>query len=322
MNPPGILTMKKALLCSLLALPALCFGAYPERPINLIVPFPAGAGSDLTARTIAACMESKIPAARFVVLNKPGASGDIGLTALAQAAPDGYTIGLVNTPGVISLPIERKTAYTLDSFDFIANLVEDPGTISVHADSPIRTVADLVAAARAKPGAITFGTQGIGSAGHISALSLEQAAGIKLTAVPFQGASPASVALLGKVIDGAMTNLGEAITFANGKPWRILGIMSPARSSQAPDIPTFQEAGYTVLGGSMRGLAAPRGIPAAAMAQLTRAVDECNRDDTYLTRARNTYQPLRYLKRDEYIKNLQAVDRELRKLWSVNPWQQ
>ena len=85
-----------------------------------------------------------------------------------------------------------------------------------------------------------------------------------------------------------MTNLGEAITFANGKPWRILGIIGPARSSQAPDIPTFQEAGYTVLGGSMRGLAAPRGIPADAMEQLTRAVDECNRDDTYLTRARNT----------------------------------
>ncbi|MBV7486498.1 tripartite tricarboxylate transporter substrate binding protein [Bordetella sp. BOR01] len=314
--------MKKTFFCALLVLPSLCAAAYPEHPINLIVPFPAGAGSDLTARTIAACMETKIDSARIVVVNKPGASGDIGLSALARAEPDGYTIGLVNTPGVISLPIERKTSYTLESFDFIANLVEDPGTISVHADNPIHSIQDLIAAARAKPGAITVGTQGVGSAGHISALSLEHAAGIKLTAVPFQGAAPASVALLGKVVDSTMANLGEAISFANGKPWRIVGIMGPARSEQEPGIPTFHEAGYEVIGGSMRGLAGPRGMPAEVVAHLTRAVDECNHDQTYLTRARNSFQPLRYLKRDEYIQNLKAVDRQLRELWSVQPWQQ
>ncbi|CAM4258679.1 3-phosphoglycerate dehydrogenase [Bordetella tumbae] len=322
LNPLESHTMKQVLCCALLALPSLCSAAYPAHPINLIVPFPAGAGSDQTARTIAACMETKLDSARIVVLNKPGASGDIGLTALARAEPDGYTIGLVNTPGVISLPIERKTAYTLESFDFIANLVEDPGTISVHADSPIHSIQDLIAAAKAKPGEITVGTQGVGSAGHISALSLEHAAGIQLSPVPFQGAAPASVALLGKVVDSTMANLGEAITFANGKPWRIVGVMGDKRAEQAPDIPTFHDAGYEVIGGSMRGLAGPRGMPAEVIADLSRAVDECNHDQTYLSRAKASFQPLRYLKRDDYIASLKAVDRQLRELWTVKPWQQ
>lgn len=312
--------MKLAIACILATACAAASAAYPEQPINLVVPFPAGAGTDLTARTIAACMETKIQGARFVVLNKPGASGDIALNYLAHAEPNGYTIGIVNTPGIVSLPIERKRSYTLESFDFIANLVEDPGTISVHADSPIHNVDDLVAAARKDPGTITVGTQGIGSAGHIAALLVEQVTGIKMMPVPFQGASPASVALLGKVIDSSMANLGEAITFSRGNPWRIVAVMSPERSSDAPDIPTFKEAGYAVYAGSMRGLAAPRGIPAPAMEKLTEAVALCNQDSSYQERAKNSFQPLKYLKRDEYVGRLKALDEQLRQLWKTNPW--
>lgn len=312
--------MRTAIACLLASACTTAFAAWPEQPINLVVPFPAGAGTDLTARTIAACMQTKIDGARFVVLNKPGASGDIALNYLAHAEPNGYTIGIVNTPGIVSLPIERKRNYTLESFEFIANLVEDPGTISVHADSPIHTVADLVAAAKKNPGGITVGTQGVGSAGHISALLIEQAAGIKVAPVPFQGASPASVALLGKVIDSSMANMGEAVTFARGNPWRIVGVMSDSRSPDAPDVPTFKEAGYDVYSGSMRGLAAPRGVPAPVMEKLADAVDRCNQDASYLERAKNSFQPLKYLKHDEYVSRLKALDTQLRKLWQTNPW--
>ena len=123
--------------------------AWPEKPITLIVPFSAGAGTDITARTVASCMETQIPGATFVVQNKPGASGDIGLSAIAAAPADGYTIGIVNTPGVVSIPIERQTKWTLSSFDFLGNVAEAPGTISVHSDNPIRTIQDLVKAAKA-----------------------------------------------------------------------------------------------------------------------------------------------------------------------------
>ncbi|ALM83540.1 tripartite tricarboxylate transporter substrate binding protein [Bordetella sp. N] len=312
--------MKTVIACALMAFAAVAHAAYPEQPITVVVPFPAGAGTDLTARTIAMCMETKIPNARFIVLNKPGAAGDIAMGYLAHAQNDGYTIGIVNTPGVVSLPIERKRNYSIDSFDFIANLVEDPGTISVRSDSPIKTVSDLIAASKEHPDSITVGTQGVGSAGHISTLLLEQAAGIKVMPVPFQGASPASVALLGKVIDSSMANLGEAMTFAKGNPWRIVGVMSDQRSPDAPDIPTFKESGFNVISGSMRGLAAPRGIPAAAMTTLADAVDKCNQDPAYLQKAKSTFQPLRYIKHDEYVKALKDLDGQLRKLWAAQPW--
>jgi tripartite-type tricarboxylate transporter receptor subunit TctC len=307
-------------LIAALAAPAVCLAAYPDRPINLIVPFPAGAGTDMTGRTIAQCMEKTLPGAQVVVLNRPGASGDIGLAALAAAPPDGYTLGIVNTPGVVSIPIERPAKYTLDSFDFIANLVDDPGTISVHADSPIHSIKDLVMAAKARPDAVTVGTQGIGSAGHISALLLEQSAGITLSPVPFQGASPARTALLGKVIDSTMANMGEAITFQAGQPWRILGVMSDTRSEQSPDIPTFREAGFDILAGSMRGLAAPKGLPPPVLSTLSKAVEQCSTDAEFVDRAKKTFQPLRYLGRDEYVSNLRQVDTQLRALWKVKPW--
>ncbi len=312
--------MKNLFLTLLFAMPASALAAYPEHPITLLVPFPAGAGTDMTARTIASCMETKIQNSRFVVLNKPGAAGDIALRQLANSKPDGYTLGIVNTPSVVSLPIERKRSYTLDSFDFIANLVEDPGTINVRKDSPIKTVDDFIAASKKAPEGLTVGTQGVGSAGHITALMIEQAAKIKLTPVPYQGASPASIALLGGQIDSTMANLGEAITFAKGNPWRIVGVMSPERSSQAPDIPTFEESGYDLVSGSMRGLAAPHGLPTEVMDTLSKAVEQCNNDKVYLTRAKESFQPLHYLKQAEYVSRLKKLDLQLRKLWETNPW--
>lgn len=318
-------TMKTALrnvIATLALVPALSFAAWPDRPITLIVPFPAGAGTDMTGRTIAQCMERFIPGSKIVVLNRAGASGDIGLAALAQAAPDGYTIGIVNTPGIISIPIERPGRYSLDSFEFIANIVDDPGTISVHGDSTIKSIPDLVAAARSNPGKLTVGTQGVGSAGHISMLLLEQAAKVSLSAVPFQGASPSRTALLGKVIDSSTANMGEAVGFQAGQPWRILGVMSDVRSPQSPDTPTFREAGYDILAGSMRGLAAPKGIPADVKHKLGAAVGQCSTDAEFLDRAQKTFQPLRYLAHDDYVKNLKQVDAQLRDLWKVKPWNQ
>ncbi len=304
---------------------ALCtpaFAAYPERPITIIVPFSAGAGTDITARTVAQCMEQQIRGASIVVLNRPGASGDIGLTAIAQAAPDGYTLGIVNTPGVVSIPIERATKWTLDSFDFLGNVAEAPATVSVHADSPIQTIADLVKAARAAPGTVSVGTQGVGSAGHIAMLQLEKSAGISLSAVPFQGTAPARTALLGKVIDSTTANIDEAVGFRAGSPWRILGVMGDARSPVAPEVPTFREAGYDILGGSMRGFAGPKGMPAEVVARLSSAIKTCADDPVFRERAAKSFLPIRYLAPADYRRSLSQLDTGLRDLWKVKPWSQ
>jgi len=322
MYPKNPRLLSKLLATAALAAPMAAMAAYPERPITMIVPFSAGAGTDITARTVAQCMEQQMHGASIVVLNRPGASGDIGLSAIAQAAPDGYTLGIVNTPGVASIPIERTTKWSLDSFDFLGNVAEAPATISVHADSPVRTIADLVKAAKAAPGTVSVGTQGVGSAGHIAMLQLEKAAGISLAAVPFQGTAPARTALLGKVIESTTANIDEAVGFRNGSPWRILGVMSDQRSPVAPEVPTFKEAGYDILGGSMRGFAGPRGMPVDVVAKLSSAIRTCSDDPVFKERAAKSFLPIRYLAPADYLRSLRQLDAGLRDLWKTRPWNQ
>lgn len=296
--------------------------AYPDRAITMIVPFSAGAGTDITARNMAQCMEAQLKGPAIVVLNRPGAAGDIGLGALASSAPDGYTIGIVNTPGIVSVPIERATKWNLDSFELLGNVADSPATISVHADSAIHSVADLVKAAKAAPGQWSIGTQGSGSAGHIATLMLEKSAGIQLLPVPFQGTAPARTALLGKIVEGTTANIDEASSYRNGSPWRILGVMSDSRASVAADVPTFKEAGYDVLGGSMRAFAAPKGLPAEVSAKLVASVKTCAADPTFRERSTKSYLPIRYMSPQDLHKNLRQLDASLRELWKTKPWTQ
>jgi len=214
MKTPSFLAA--AALALAVALPA---HAYPDRPITIVVPFSAGAGTDLTARLLARTME-KHAGRSVVVVNRAGAGGEIGMASVANAAPDGYTLSILNTPNVLTIPIERRAQFSLSSFDVVANIVDDPGTLSVRGDSPLRGVQDLVEAARKAPGTLTYGTAGVGSAGHISMLLLEQAAGIQLRHVPFKGTADVATALLGGHIDIGTANLA--------RPW-----VSPRASSGA-----------------------------------------------------------------------------------------
>lgn len=295
---------------------------YPtERPITLVVPFAAGGGTDVTGRTIARFLEQEI-GGNIVVVNRPGAGGEIGLTEVAEAKPDGYTIGLINTPGIVTIPIERETRFDLNSFDFIAGVVEDPATISVLESSEIKTIEDLVAEAQKRLGEITVGTQGIGSAGHISLLLLEQAAGVSFRPIPFAGAAPARTSLLSGEIEATTANLGEALTFAEGNPWRILGVMSPERSPMSPELPTFKEAGYDIIGGSLRGLGGPKGLPQDVITTLAEGLDRVVANPEFQKVAKDTNQPLRYVPHDEYVSFLEQANEMHRELWAVKPWQE
>jgi tripartite-type tricarboxylate transporter receptor subunit TctC len=294
---------------------------YPDKPITIVVPFSAGGGTDTTARTIARFLEPEI-GGTVVVVNRPGASGEIGLTEVATAEPDGYTLGIINTPGIVTIPIERETRFNVDSFAFIAGVVEDPATVNVLETSEIDSIADLINEARARPGEITVGTQGIGSAGHISLLLLEKAADVTFRPIPYDGAASARTALLSGEIEATTANLGEALTFAEGTPWRILGVMSPVRSPIAPDLPTFAETGYDVVGGSLRGIGGPSGIPDDILDQLSTALERVVANPEFQQIAADTHQPLRYVPRDEYLEILAKSDKAHRELWIVKPWNQ
>ncbi|MBR0667573.1 tripartite tricarboxylate transporter substrate binding protein [Roseomonas hellenica] len=302
-----------------LAAPSPARAAWPDRPIQMIVPFAAGGGTDISARTLARYLEAEL-GQPIVVVNRGGAGGEIGLSAIADARPDGYTLGIINTPGVVTIPIERSPRWSMDSFAFIAGVVEDPATFAVHPDSPIRTIADLVAAARAAPGQVTLGTQGVGSAGHIAMLLLEQAAGVRFEPVAYAGAAPAALAMLQKQIQVTTANLGESLTFAQQQPYRTLGVMAAERSSMAPDVPSFKEAGYDLRGGSLRGIGAPRGLPPEVAQKLSGAVSRVLANADFVATSERTFQPLRFLPPVDYVAYLREVDAAHRALWRIRPW--
>ena len=306
----------------LACLPAAGGAAYPERVINMIVAFVPGGGTDIVARAMVPFLEKQLGGnAKIVVVNRGGAGGDIGFAALASAAPDGYTIGFINSPSVLTVVIERPGRYSWESYDLLGNVVDDPASLAVHAESTIRNLADLAAFAKANPGALTFGTPGMGAPGHLAMTSFTKLAGANTTHVPFKGAGDIRAPLAGKQIVLAAISVGESLQAAKGGvPIRILAQLGPTRSTLAPDIPTAREQGYALELSSLRGLAAPKGLPADIREQLVQAVARAAADPEFRARAAQYYAPLRYLAPNEFAAALRAADAQARQLWKETPW--
>jgi tripartite-type tricarboxylate transporter receptor subunit TctC len=304
------------------AAPTVAQAAYPEQPIKMIVGYGAGGGTDIIARVMAPYIGKYLGnAAGIVVLNRAGAGGGIGFAEIANAQPDGYTIGFVNTPNVLTIPIERKTNFHWQAFDLLGNVIDDPGNFSVLADSPIRNLAELVAYAKANPGKVTYGTTGIGSDDHLAAMMFERAAGVKLTHVPFKGAAEVHQAVVGKQIMMAAMNIGEALQYAKGgSPLRNLGQMSLTRTNLAPNLPTFREQGYDIVMASLRGIAAPKGLPPAIHDRLVEAIRKAAADPEFQAKAANYFAPLRYLPPAQHAAELKEAEGGFKQLWKENPW--
>ncbi|HEY5293109.1 MAG TPA: tripartite tricarboxylate transporter substrate binding protein [Burkholderiales bacterium] len=311
------------LACTLLGfLPGPASAAYPEQPITMIVAYAPGGGTDLVARAIAPYIEKYLgDGARIIVLNRTGAGGEIGFAALASAPHDGYTIGFINTPPVLTIPIERKTAFTWKSLDLLGNIVDDPGNFSVHAESPFKNLADLAAYAKANPNAVSVGTTGSGSDDHLAMVLFERIAGVKMNHIPFKGSADVRTALAGKQIVVGAINVGEALQYAKGgSPMRNLGQMSQVRTVLAPDLPTFKEQGYDIELAALRGLAAPKGLPPAIRERLIKAIEQAVADPGFHLQAAKFYAPLRYLPPAKYEAELRAAEAQFRQLWNDMPW--
>ena len=296
--------------------------AWPDQPINMILAYAPGGGTDIIARAIVPFIEKNLgDGARIVILNKPGAGGDIGFGAIAAAQPDGYTIGFINTPPVITIPIERKSAWNWQSYDLLGNVVDDPGTFCVHNESPIKTLADLAAYAKANPKVVTVGTTGIGSDDHLAMLMFGKSAGVAMTHVPFKGSSETRTAITGKHITVAAINVGEAQQYLKaGSPLRCLGQMTAKRLSMAPDWPTFKERGYDFEMASLRGIAAPKGLPPAIRERLVKAIEKAVVDPAFIAVAERAFAPVRFLGPSAYEAELKAGDTMFRQLWNELPW--
>ncbi|HYZ33715.1 MAG TPA: tripartite tricarboxylate transporter substrate binding protein [Crenalkalicoccus sp.] len=301
--------------------PALAQG-FPDRPLTMILAFPAGGGTDVAARPLARIMERYL-GQPIVIVNRPGASGEIGFAELARARPDGYTIGFINTPNIVTIPIERPAArFRLDDFAPVLNVVDDPGAIWVLPDSPIRTVADLVAEARRRPGQISYGTSGIGSDDHLAVLALERATGTSFLHVPFAGGAPVRTATLSRQIELAVANMGEAIGDFRQGMFRPIGQMGTVRWPVMAEVPTFREQGFDIVEGSMRGLAAPAGLPRPALDRIVQAARQAAMDPEWQEVAAQLALPLRILGPDEYRSELAAMKAHYERLWAAHPWRE
>lgn len=293
---------------------------YPDHPIDMIVAFSPGGGTDVAARTIEPFIE-KYLGADITILNKPGAGGEIGFTYLAQSKPDGYTIGFINVPAIFAYSYERKTEYSRASFTPISNLVSDPGILAVRTDSQFKTVQDLVDFGKKNPKALPIGTSGsVGSSEHLAIKQVESLTGAKFNHVPFGSTAPLRTALLGGHIPVAAFNLGEAVQFMQEGHIRILGVMSAKRSDMAPDLPTFKEQGVDVIAGSSRGVAGPAGLPDAIVAKLAGAIGKALADPEYVAKAKAADVPLDFMDAKTYGAFLETTDAGLAKAWKEDPW--
>ena len=274
-----------------LALPALALlprpaqAAFPDRPVRIIVPFAAGTSSDFQARMIG---ERMAPALRqpVIVENRAGAGGVVGADAVAKAPPDGHTLLLGSNGPLTNAPVlQARLPYDPDrDFAAVAMISRSPVTLSVRADSPFRTVADVVAAARAKPGDLSIGSSGQGSATHFLIEQVMAAAGISLTHAPYRGSSQSVPDLIAGNIPLVMAEISTILPLWQSGRARILAMSSAGRMPIAPEIPTLIEQGLNLTGGSWAGLVTAAGAPPEAVAALSAAVQAGLREPAYRAR--------------------------------------
>jgi tripartite-type tricarboxylate transporter receptor subunit TctC len=248
--------------------------AWPAKPVTMIVPFPPGGSTDMIGRAVLPKLQ-ELTKGTFIVDNKPGAGGAIGAVAVKNAKPDGYTI-LVSSlgPFVIGPHLLKNSGYdATKDFDYITVAVQAPNILSVRADSPYKTLADVIKYEKANPEKMTFASAGNGTSDHLTAELFWQETGTKGTHIPYKGGAPALTDLLGGQVDAAFMNINTGLPHVKAGKLRPLAITSTKRSPLLPDVPTMEELGYKgVTVYSWQAFAAPKGLPADIKAKFRDAV--------------------------------------------------
>jgi putative tricarboxylic transport membrane protein len=257
---------------------------FPSEPITLIVAWPPGGGSDISMRLLADALSKQIKVP-VVVLNKPGAGGAIGHREIANAKPDGYTIGMFSSGG-IALPYLNAQANTFDELQPIAFFGEDPNALEVSIASGIGSLKEYVERARANAGKIKNGNDQPGGSSYIAVALYEKKLGIKLTRVSYAGFGPTVIALMAGEVDSATVPVPDTIEQHKSGKLRILGVSATERHFMAPEIQTFREQGFDVVVGSWRCVVAPRGIPEDRLRFLESNLLSALKDPEFQARAR------------------------------------
>jgi len=244
---------------------------FPSRPVHILVPFAPGGAVDIVARTLGDELSSRWGRA-VVVENRPGAGGVVASEAVAKAAPDGYTLIIVATGHALNPHLYAKLPYdSFNDFTPLSLIGTSPNMLLVRADSPIKTLADLLAAARERPGQLSYGHAGNGTSPHLAGELLKYMAKIDITPIPYKGGAPALTDLIGRHIPMTFNNIPESIAQIRAGSVRPLGMTTATRSPVLPDVPTIAESGVPGFDtGVWWGLLGPGGLPADIKAKLAR----------------------------------------------------
>ena len=303
-----------ALLAAAIAPQAMAQAAWPTKAITMVVPFPPGGLADIVARPVAAAMSREL-GQTVIVENRSGAGGGIGMAYVAKAPADGYTV-LMALSSLTVLPeadvvLGRKQMYALDSLKPVARFTADPTVLAVRADAPWKTVKDFVDDARAHPGKINYGSSGNYGTMHVPMEILAQNAGIKLMHIPYTGAGPAVVALLGGQVDAVSSGPATVLQHVKAGKLRVLAHWGNAKLETMPDVPSLKQSGYNAQYAQWSGLFVPAGTPDAVVERLRAAARAAANDPKVKEVILAAGSPILYMDTPEFTSYVQHDAKEM-----------
>ncbi|MDI7259218.1 MAG: tripartite tricarboxylate transporter substrate binding protein [Thermodesulfobacteriota bacterium] len=315
-----IMSITGILLVLILTIGSGLVGAtdYPTKPITIINPNPPGGGHDVIGRAFASVAEKHL-GQPMVVINKPGASGMIGMLAVAQAAPDGYTIGLDSTTTTNALEWEiangRKPSFTRNDILPVGCITINVPLVVVPYNSPWKTLSDLIRDCKAKPDFYAFCSGGLYGGSHLPAEVLMKATGIKARHVPHKGGGPCLSALVGEHVHFATQWPATSIPLARGKKLRILAVQDDRRMKSIPDIPTVKELGIDAEWGQWLGFSVPQNIPAPILERLKGVVKKVAEDESFIKIVEGQGAEVYYMSSEDVIKYCEKESKEVAKVY-------
>jgi tripartite-type tricarboxylate transporter receptor subunit TctC len=285
---------------------ALAQERFPARNVEVILPYAVGGGVDAMGRAFAR-EASRLTGVPWVMVNRDGAGGMLGFAALAGAHPDGYTLVFSPaSPLVISPYVSKSMPFKVDRIEPVCQVFENVFTIAVRQDSPLKSMQELIARAKAEPGKLSYGHAGAGSVPHLSVGAIEQALEVKFNQIPYRGDGPMLPQLLGGQLDfGA-----PAISSIVGKNLRVLAVLSDKRHPGAPDAPSLTQLGYPPVAPGLNGLYAPAGTPRAVLDQLQDLCQKVAESEEFRKSAQMLQQATAYLPGAQFKARLEQVSRK------------
>jgi tripartite-type tricarboxylate transporter receptor subunit TctC len=309
-----------AVLLGLMAGTAFSQEKFPSRPIQFVIPWAAGGGGTVNAQALQPHFEKAIGGS-IQIVNKPGGGGTIGWNFLANAAPDGYTVGVTNQSFILT-QYTTRTGVSFKKVDPVIMVIDMPAALAVKTDAPWKNFKEYVSHAKANPGKVQMGNSGMGANYHVSALGIEMVTGVRFTHVPFKGAGPSMTALLGGHVDSAVSELPTLLPYVEGKKFRLLAVAGSERNFAIPDVPTIKEEGYEdILIGAWYVWSVPKGVPQDRLQKLHDAFKAAMEAPEYRALYRKLGGVVRYMGPKDLPAHYEQEDRKLKRLIDYSGFQ-